>query len=130
MSHSDPIADLLTRIRNGVSASNKFVDIPLSRNKLDVLLVLEKEGFIEHILVDKEKRKMRVFLKYGVEGDPVIRSLVRISKPSLRKYVGYRSIPKIYNGLGLAVVSTPNGVMSGEDAKQHRLGGELLCSVW
>lgn len=130
MSHHDPIADMLTRLRNAITARSRYVDMALSRPKHDILKVLEQHGFIEHILVDDEHKKMRVFLKYAGGRAPLLQGLKRISKPSLRKYINKDEIPTISGGLGVAVVSTSQGVVDGETARQKGIGGELLCYVW
>jgi small subunit ribosomal protein S8 len=130
MSHHDPIADMLTRLRNAMTARLRHVDMPLSSTKHNILKVLEQQGFIEHILVDEEHKKMRVFLKYAGGRAPLLQGLKRISKPSLRRYINKDQIPKISNGLGIAVVSTSQGVVDGETARQKGIGGELLCYVW
>ncbi|HEX2578876.1 MAG TPA: 30S ribosomal protein S8 [Rhabdochlamydiaceae bacterium] len=130
MAHQDPIADMLTRLRNAVTARRKFVDMPLSSLKHDVLKVLVQQGFIEHVLVDDEHKKMRVFLKYAGGRAPVLQGLRRISRPSLRRYITKHEIPKISGGLGLAIVSTSQGVVDGETARQKGIGGELLCYIW
>ena len=130
MAHQDPIADMLTRLRNAAAARRKFVDMPLSSLKHDVLKILVQQGFIEHILVDDEHKKMRIFLKYAGGRTPVLQGLRRISRPSLRRYITKHEIPKISGGLGLAIVSTSQGVVDGETARQKGIGGELLCYIW
>lgn len=129
MSQQDPIASMLTSLRNAVIARGRYVDLSLSNIKHEVLKVLEKQGFIEHILVDDQKKKMRVFLKYDGR-EPLIQGTKRISKPSLRKYIPKDKIPKIYGGLGVVVLSTSQGVIDGEAAREKGIGGELLCYVW
>ncbi len=129
MSHQDPIASMLTSLRNAVTARIRFVDLSLSKNKLAILKVLEKQGFIEHILVDDKKKKMRVFLKYDGR-EPLMQGLKRISKPSLRKYIPLERIPRIFGGMGIIVLSTSQGVIDGEAARERGIGGELLCYVW
>jgi small subunit ribosomal protein S8 len=130
MTHHDPIADMLTRLRNAMTARRRFVDMGLSRQKHDILKVLEQQGFVEHILVDEEHKKMRIFLKYAGGRAPLLQGLRRISKPSLRKYINKNEIPKLFGGLGIAVVSTSQGIVDGETARQKGIGGELLCYVW
>ena len=129
MAQHDPIASMLTSLRNAVIARSRFVDLDLSKQKHEILRVLEKQGFVEHILVDDKKRKMRVFIKYSGR-EPLMQGLKRISKPSLRKYIGRDKIPKIIGGLGTVVLSTSQGVLDGEAAREKGLGGELLCYVW
>jgi small subunit ribosomal protein S8 len=132
MSHSDLISDFLTRVRNASSAGLRFADIRWSKTVQNVAEVLKESNFIEHILVRNEdgKAKMRVFLKYSAKRKPVIRGLRRTSTPGCRRYVSCDKIPCVMNGLGLAVVSTSQGVMSGKAARENRVGGELMCYVW
>lgn len=131
---SDPIADMLTRIRNAVSARHDTVAIPASKVKLEIARVLKEEGFIRDYSVQTgEKRaqpELRVELSYGQRKQPVINGLKRVSKPGLRVYVQQREIPRVYGGLGIAIVSTPRGIMTGQEARRQRVGGELLCYVW
>jgi len=101
-----------------------------SKIKLSIMKVLEKQGFIEHILVNEEKGKMRVFLKYSQGREPVLQGLKRISSPGLRRYVPSRRIPRIRGGMGTTILSTPMGVIDGETARKQNVGGELLCYVW
>lgn len=129
MSHQDPIASMLTSLRNAVTARLRFVDLNLSNLNHEILKVLEAQGFLEHILIDDKKRKMRVFLKYDGR-EPLMQGLKRISKPSLRKYIGSGEIPRLLGGLGTVVVSTSQGVLHGEAAREKGIGGELLCYVW
>lgn len=129
MAHQDPIASMLTSLRNGVTARRRFVDLPLSRQKHEILKALEKQGFLEHILVDEQKKRMRVFLKYDGRS-PVMQGLKRVSKTSLRKYVGRDEIPDVFGDLGTVVLSTSQGIMDGKTAKEKGIGGELLCCVW
>ncbi len=130
MAHHDPISEMLTAIRNGVKARNRFVDLSLSRVKLGILKVFEKQGFIESLLVDEKEKKMRVFLKYIDRRTPLIQGVRRISKPSLRRYIGREAIPTLFGGLGVVVISTSLGIVDGETAKEKGIGGELLCSIW
>jgi small subunit ribosomal protein S8 len=130
MSLSDPIADLLTRIRNAKLAKHRFLDMPASRMKINILKVLKEHGFIENYLHDKEKGNLRIFLKYGGRRESVIQQLHRVSMPGLRRYVGYKKIPKVLGGMGVAIVSTPKGILDGETARKMKVGGELLCCVW
>jgi small subunit ribosomal protein S8 len=130
MAINDPIADLLTRIRNARNARHRYVDLKPSKLKLQVIKVLHEQGYVENFLVDEEHRKVRIFLKYGGARQPVIQGLKRISTPGLRRYIGYRQIPKIFGGMGLAILSTPAGVIDGETARRQKIGGELLCCVW
>jgi small subunit ribosomal protein S8 len=129
MSQQDPIASMLTSLRNAVTARLRFVDLTLSKQKHEILKVLEKQGFLEHILVDDQKKKIRVFLKYDGR-EPLMQGLKRISKPSLRNYIGAGEIPRILGGLGVVVLSTSQGVLHGEAAREKGIGGELICYVW
>ncbi|MBS1260800.1 MAG: 30S ribosomal protein S8 [Calditrichaeota bacterium] len=129
---TDPIADYLTRIRNAMHAKHPRVDIPASRMKREITKILIEEGYLRNYLnIDDGKQGiLRVFLKYGRDGAPAISGLRRISRPGLRRYVGYRDVPRVRNNLGLAVLSTPNGVISSKRARRERLGGEVLLYVW
>jgi len=130
MSMSDPIADMLTRIRNAHMVEKAEVAIPASNLKSAIASVMQQEGYIESFSVDGEsaKKTINIKLKY-YDGKPVIENLERISKPSLRVYVGKDEMPSIMNGLGIVIVSTPKGVMSGQAASANNVGGEVLCSV-
>lgn len=130
MSHHDPISDFLTRIRNAQKERHKFVDARLIKQNHNIAKLLLAQGFIDHILTDEEKGRMRIFLKYSKGRTPVVNGLKRVSTPGLRRYVGYREIPKILGGMGIAVLSTTQGVIDGEAARQQKLGGELLCYIW
>jgi small subunit ribosomal protein S8 len=131
-STSDPIADLLTRLRNASCAKHRYIDVGYSQVKEAIIKILKEKGFVAHYLVKEEKKKgtMRVFLKYGGEREPVIHELTRVSKPSLRKYVSYDQIPRVLGGMGIAIVSTSKGIMEGDTARQQKIGGELLCLAW
>jgi small subunit ribosomal protein S8 len=129
MSQQDPIASMLTSLRNAITARLRFVDLALSKENHAILKVLEEQGFLEHILVDDQKKRMRVFLKYDGR-TPLMQGLRRISKPSLRHYIGTQNIPRICGGLGTAILSTSQGVLHGEAARERGIGGELLCYVW
>ncbi len=130
MAQHDPISDLLTRLRNAVTAKRRFVDALASKEKLNLIKVLEKQGFIENILVDEKKGKMRIFLKYSEGREPVLQGLKRMSSPGLRRYVASTKIPRVHGGMGTAIISTSRGVLDGETARQMKVGGELLCLVW
>lgn len=130
MAQSDTISDLLTRLRNAVQARQRYVDMHTSKIKLNIMKVLEKQGFIEHVLVNEEKGKMRIFLKYAQGREPVLQGLKRISSPGLRRYIPSRSIPRIRGGMGTTILSTPIGIVDGETARKQNVGGELLCYVW
>ena len=132
MSMTDPIADMLTRIRNGNQARKERVDVPWSRLKEALAHVLVSEGFLRECAVvgDGTARQLRIALKYDDQRRPVITGLRRVSRPSLRVYVGRQNIPAVRAGLGVNVLSTPAGLLVDRDAKQRGVGGELLCSVW
>ena len=130
MSQHDPISDLLTRIRNAKSARHRFVDFRPSKIKMEIVRVLHEQGYVDKFLVNEEKGKARLFLKYAGGREPVLKGLKRASSPALRRYVGYRQIPRIFGGMGIAILSTPGGVVDGETARKQKLGGELLCLVW
>ncbi len=130
MSFNDPIAELLTRIRNGKSAKLRFVDIIISKVKLEIVEILKKHGFIENFLVNRELKKMRIFLRYTKTRSSVIHEMIRISSPGFRKYIECKKIPKIANGMGIAILSTSKGIVDGDTARKQNLGGEFLCKVW
>ena len=132
MTMTDPIADMLTRIRNALKASHETVDIPNSKLKMDIAKVLKSEGYIRNIKIisDGRHRFIRIFLKYDEEGTPVIGGVKRVSKPSCRIYSGYHDIPEVLNGYGINIVSTSKGLMPDKQARKMNVGGEILCSVW
>lgn len=130
MAFSDPIAELLTNIRNAASARHKFLDIPLSKMRVAILQILKDKGFIENFLVGKEKGMIRIFLKYNKVRNPVLKGLKRVSKPGLRKYVGYEALSSVFGGMGISILSTSKGVLDGKKAKDEKVGGELLCYIW
>lgn len=133
MSMTDPIADMLTRLRNAIGASHRRVDMPSSKIKVQVARILKESSYITdyRVIETEEGRKvLRVILKYAAGGQPVIRELKRISTPGLRKYVGVTEIPRVRNGLGMAIVSTSKGLMSDRDARRANTGGELLAIVY
>ncbi len=134
MTMSDPIADMLTRIRNATSSRHDAVNIPSSKVKVAIAEVLKSEGFIRGYDVQKEpdepQATMKVELSYGGRRQPVINGIQRVSKPGLRVYVQRREIPRVYGGLGVAIISTPKGVMTGQEARRQQVGGEVLCYVW
>ncbi|CCU77675.1 SSU ribosomal protein S8p (S15Ae) [Halanaerobium saccharolyticum subsp. saccharolyticum DSM 6643] len=132
MNLTDPIADMLTRIRNANSVGKDRVDIPASKVKTSIGELLKDEGFINDVkLVERKPQNMiRVYLKYGDNDEKVISGIKRISKPGLRVYVGKDEVPKVLGGLGIAVVSTSQGVMSDKEAREKGIGGEVLCYVW
>ena len=133
MTMTDPIADMLTRIRNACGSKHRRVDVPLSRLKLEIARVLKEEGFIStYKVVDegKTRKALRVFLKYAPDKRSVITDLKRISKPGSRRYVGAGDIRPVVGGLGISILTTPRGVMTGRAARKGRLGGEVLCEIW
>ena len=129
---TDPIADMLTRIRNSNSAMLPHTDMPASKIKLEMLRVMKQESFIEgyNCLDDKKQGVIRVYLKYGKEKAKAITGIKRISKPGLRRYVDSASIPLVRSGLGTALISTSRGIMTDSDAREASVGGEVLCYIW
>ena len=127
-----PIADMLTRIRNGVSARHENVLMPSSKIKVAIAKVLKEEGFIRDFQVDAEgtRSMLKIELSYTGRKEPVLSGIKRVSKPGLRVYVQRREIPRVLGGLGVAILSTPEGVMTGQHARQKSIGGEVLCYVW
>ena len=133
MSMTDPVADMLTRIRNAVGSRHRRVDMPSSKLKVEVARVLKEQNFITDFRVhenDEGRKVLRVILKYAPGGQSVIRELHRVSSPGLRKYVGCQEIPRVRNGLGVAILSTSQGLMTDREARSKRTGGELLALVW
>ena len=148
MSMTDPVADMLTRIRNAVSSKHRRVDMPASKMKIEIARILKDASFVQDYRVLRAsedgtllpesdaaanatgRRVLRVILKYAQGGQPVIRELHRVSTPGLRKYVGVGEIPRVRNGLGMAILSTSKGLMSDRQARQARTGGELVALVW
>ena len=129
---SDPVADLLTRIRNASRAEHEKVDVPSSRLKIRIAEILKDEGFIKNyrVLEDPKQGTLRVYLKYGPANEKVISGLVRVSKPGRRVYVTHDKVPSILAGMGVAIVSTSRGVVSDRDARKQKVGGEVLAYVW
>jgi small subunit ribosomal protein S8 len=133
MSMTDPVADMLTRIRNACGSKHRRVDMPSSKLKIEIARILKENNYIQdyRTLESEEGRPiLRVVLKYAQGGQPVIRDLRRVSTPGLRKYVGVAEIPRVRNGLGMAILSTSQGIMSDRQARQARTGGELLALVY
>lgn len=133
MSMSDPIADMLTRIRNAGRARHKRVDIPASKLKLEIARILLKERFIANYKFIGEgspQGSIRVYLKYTPDEEPVIAGIERVSKPGLRRYCGSDEVPRVLGGMGLSILSTSRGIMTGREAKKTGVGGEILCKVW
>ena len=132
MSMTDPVADMLTRIRNACGSKHRRVDMPASKMKAEIARILKEHSFIQDYRVldiDNGQRVLRVILRYA-GGQPVIRELKRVSTPGLRKYVGVTEIPRVRNGLGMAILSTSRGLMSDAQARRAHTGGELLALVW
>jgi small subunit ribosomal protein S8 len=132
MAVTDPIADMLTRIRNAIMARHDFVLVPSSKTKLSIARILKEEGFIGEyeVLRGKPHRIIKLHIKYDEQSKPIISGLERVSKPGLRVYVGQKEIPRVYGGLGVAIISTSKGVITGKQAWRQGIGGELLCYVW
>ena len=132
MAVSDPIADMLTKIRNASSARFERVDIPISKLKLELVKILKNEGFIKNFkkVTENEHNAIRVFLKYNELNEPVIHGIKKLSKPGRRFYSGYRKMPRVLNGYGTLIVSTSSGVTTGRKAVEKKVGGEIICSVW
>ena len=129
---TDPIADMLTRVRNATMARHDSVLVPSSKIKLAVAKILRDEGFIKEyeVVKGKQQRAIKIYLKYTDKKESVIEGLQRVSKPGLRIYVSKSEIPRVYGGLGIAILSTPKGIISGKKAWQEGVGGELICFVW
>ena len=130
MSMQDPISDMLTRLRNGYMSKQKEVAIPSSKLKVAIAQVLEQEGYIKGFRVDGEVKKTLVVEMKYFNRRSVVEGIERVSKPSCRLYCGCKDIPKVKDGLGLAILSTPKGILSGADAEKQNVGGEILCYVW
>lgn len=132
MSMTDPIADLLTRIRNASKERHEKLEVPASRLKANVVRVLKEEGYIKNFRLSRDEGRpmIKVYLKYADDGMSVIQGIRRISRPGLRRYAGYNQMPRPLNGAGIAIVSTSKGVITGQRARMQKLGGEILCEVW
>jgi len=132
MSMTDPIADMLTRIRNAQRASHELVNIPSSKLKINVAKVLKSEGYVKNfrIISDGQHRFIRIFLKYDKEGVAIIEGIKRVSKPGCRVYAGSDEVPKVLNGYGINILSTSKGLMKVNEARKMGVGGEILCAVW
>jgi len=132
MSMSDPVADMLSRIRNACQAKHRRVDIPVSKLKVEMARLLRDNNYLQdfQVLDDGRHGLLRLYLRYHQGDQPVIRELRRVSTPGLRRYVGVREIPHVRNGLGMAILSTPKGLMTDREARKAHLGGELLAVVW
>ena len=130
MAFNDPIAELLTKIRNAKGAQHRYVDLSFSKIKIKLLEIMKSHGFIENFLVNEESYKVRIFLRYNRNRESVLRGLTRESTCGLRRYIGYSEIPRVFNGMGLAIISTSKGVLDGETARNLKVGGELICTIW
>jgi small subunit ribosomal protein S8 len=129
---SDPIADMLTRVRNAIRARHPKADVPASRLKIEIARILKEEGYIATYKVVEEgvRKTIRIYLKYDAENTPVISAIERVSRPGCRVYVGQTEIPRVLGGMGINILTTPRGVMTGRDAHKEHVGGEILCRVW
>ena len=129
---TDPIADALTRLRNANAAGHEKVDVPSSGLKVEIMRVLKDEGFVSDYKVIDDQRQgiLRVYLRYGPGNERVLRGIVRTSKPGLRVYAGARKLPRVLSGMGIAILSTSQGVMTDREARRQGVGGEVLCHVW
>jgi small subunit ribosomal protein S8 len=132
MPTSDPIADMLTRVRNALSARHPKVDVPGSKLKMEIARILKEEGYIQNFKVAEEgpRKVIKIYLKYTPANLPVISCIERVSRPGCRVYVGSTDIPRILGGMGINILTTPKGVMTGAAARQENVGGEVLCQVW
>ena len=129
---SDPIADMLTRVRNAIQARHPKVDVPASKLKTEIARILKEEGFITNYKVAEEgaKKTIKIYLKYAGNNTPVISAIERVSRPGCRVYVGQTKIPRVLGGMGINILTTPRGVMTGRQARKEGVGGELLCQIW
>jgi small subunit ribosomal protein S8 len=132
MSVTDPVADLLARVRNALGARHQKVDVPASKLKLEIARILKEEGYISNYKAteDEGHKILRIYLKYGSNSEAAISNVQRISRPGCRVYVGRSEIPRVLGGLGINILTTPRGVMTGREARRQGLGGEILCEVW
>jgi small subunit ribosomal protein S8 len=129
---TDPIADMLTRIRNAYAAKHQKVDVPISNIKLEIARILKEEGFINNykMIGEGSRRNIRVYLRYGTKGEQVMSKIERVSKPGCRVYVGSSSIPSVLGGLGVNILSTSRGLMTDRRARREKIGGEILCRIY
>ena len=132
MSASDPVADMLTKVRNAAMARLEKVDVQDSKLKLEIVKILKTEGYIKNFkkLQEDGKKSIRIFLKYDDDNNPVIHGVKKISTPGRRVYSGYKDVPRVYNGYGTVIVSTSSGVTTGKKATEKMIGGELICTIW
>ena len=132
MSFTDPVADFLTRLRNSIRARHQKLDVPASKLKTEIARILKEEGYIANYKATEENGRnvLRVYLKYSANNEAAIRDLARVSRPGCRVYIGRDEIKRVQGGLGISIMTTPKGVMTGRQARKQGLGGELLCEVW
>ncbi len=132
MNLTDPVADFLTRIRNAIRSRQPKVDVPASRLKLEMARILKEEGYIQNFKATEEEGKkiLRVYLKYSADNQAVINALKRVSRPGCRVYVSRNEIPRVLGGMGINILTTPQGVMTGRAARKAGVGGEILCEIW
>ena len=132
MSLTDPVSDFLTRIRNGIRGRQQKVDVPASKLKLEIARILKEEGYISNFKATEEngRKVLRVYLKYGSNNEAAISRVQRVSSPGCRVYVGYNEIPRVLGGMGINILTTPRGVMTGREARKQGVGGEILCEIW
>jgi len=132
MTPSDPIADMLTRVRNALRARHQKVDVPASKMKMELARILKEEGFILNYKMAEEgtQKAIRIYLKYTAANQPAISKIERVSRPGCRVYVGSKEIPRVLGGLGINILTTPRGLMTGRDARKEHVGGELICQIY
>ncbi|MGB9029708.1 MAG: 30S ribosomal protein S8 [Acidobacteriaceae bacterium] len=132
MSLTDPVADFLTRIRNSIRARHQKLDVPASKLKAEIARILKEEGYISNFKTTEENGRavLRVYLKYGANNEAAIRDLERVSRPGCRVYIGREEIRRVQGGLGISIMTTPKGVMTGRQARREGVGGEVLCEIW
>ncbi len=132
MSVSDPIADFITVIRNGCKANFDYVDVPASRMKNHITQVLSDQGYIKKFIFIEDGKQgiLRIWLKYNEDGEPVIKRIRRVSRPGRKEYTGVKNLPRVRDNLGIAILTTPQGVMTAREAARRNVGGEVLCYVW
>ena len=129
---SDPIADMLTRVRNAMVARHPKVDVPASKLKAEIARIMKEEGYIANFKVAEEgvKKVIKIYLKYATDNSPVITKIERVSRPGCRSYAGKGEIPQVQGGLGISILSTSKGVLKDQDCRRNKVGGELICNVW
>ncbi|HOV13280.1 MAG TPA: 30S ribosomal protein S8 [Spirochaetota bacterium] len=132
MACHDPIGDMICKIKNALMAKHEKVNILPSKEKLEIVKILKNEGYIRNFkkVVEDETTYIRIFLKYDDAGKPILDGMKRISTPGRRTYMGYKSIPRLYNGIGTIIVSTSTGITTGKKAVERKVGGEVICSIW